>query len=78
MQTLPAGKDPRNAVELMKLEKTELVEMLVLALSVIEANSKNMMTLSERLDAAMQELSKKEDLCASQEAELMVLRNRPL
>lgn len=68
---------PVDRNELYKLDKGELVECLVLAITGQEATTKNMQSMAELLKLADEKIKELTAKNQTQEAELIALRNRP-
>ena len=63
--------------KLLALPKEELVDMLLMALKAQEQTTQNMQVLSSLLETAAANTKGLESRCASLEAELIALRNKP-
>lgn len=63
--------------KLLEMKKEDLVDLFILALQAQAETTKNMEALSKLLETAAANTKGLESRCASLEAELITLRNRP-
>ena len=63
--------------QLQTCSKEELIELLLLALQTQESTTRNMVTMNDLISQADAKIRELTDQTKTQEAELILLRNRP-